>query len=339
MIPYRTRHILRRLAIGALVLALLATAVVLCWFLWLNRYVLYTRDGVSLDFGLDLEFSQGQSPEAPNPGQNIDIYYNEGENAIVPGNSELSQLSGINITEAMLTDNITAVQEQLKNIPAGTQIMLDMKNIRGEFFYNSLLGKQYSKIDTELLELMLRPLRRSGCYLIARVPALRDFWFGLENVQNGIFNPNRYSLWMDDQRCYWLNPKANGTMTYLVQITKELKALGFDEVVFTDFQIPDTEAIYFPSDRAEAINNLAASLVTLCATDTFAVSFQNSQETFILPEGRCRLYIDNALAADAAAIAQRTGIADPDIRLVFLTDRNDTRFEAYGVLRPLEIME
>ena len=337
MIPYRTRHILRRLAIGALVLALLAGAVVLCWFLWLNRYVLYTRNGASLNFNMNMEFPLGQTPENPAPGQNIDIYYNEGENAILPENPELTQLAGINITMSMLNKNFDKVVEKLATLPRGSQVMLDMKNIKGEYFYNSQLGSTYSKIDPDKMEQLIHTLHRSGCYLIARVPALRDYWYGLYHVKYGIFNPNRYSLWMDDQRCYWLNPKSDGTMSYLVQIAKELRNLGFDEVVFTDFQVPDTEAIYFPYDRAEAINSLAASLVTICTTDHFAVSFATNKEDFVLPDGRCRLYIDNATAVNVSSIAERTGISDPDIRLVFLTDRNDTRFEAYGVLRPIEL--
>ena len=49
-IPYRIQRMLKRLvvlaAIALVVLALLA----LCWFLWLDRYVVYTRNGAMLDF-------------------------------------------------------------------------------------------------------------------------------------------------------------------------------------------------------------------------------------------------------------------------------------------------
>ena len=39
--------------------------------------------------------------------------------------------------------------------------------------------------------------------------------------------------------------------------------------------------------------------------------------------------------ADAAIIAQSSGLEDPEIRVVFMTDVHDTRFDAYSVLRPL----
>ena len=337
MIPYRVRSTLRKFAIAALVLLLIAAGVLLCWLLWLNRYVLYTRDGALLDFDLPMEFPQGQLAEPPAPGETIDIYYNEGANVITPESTELTQLSGFYVSGEMLAENFDAVESALKALPTGTPVLLDVKNVRGEFYYTTNLGPGATSVDPARMDKLITYLQQTNHYLIARVPALRDYWFGLNNVDNGIFNPNRWSLWMDADRCYWLNPLADGTLTYLIQIATELRLLGFDEVVFTDFAIPDTQAIYFPDDRVTAINDTAAKLVSVCSTDAFAVSFCNSADTFTLPEGRSRLYLENVAAAQAAGIAQRTGLADPEIRLVFLTDLMDTRFDSYGAMRPLKI--
>lgn len=338
MIPYRFRNALRKLCVTVLVIVLIAAIVLVCWLLWLNRYVIYTRDGVKLNFDLSLDFPEGQLAVPPTPGATIDIYYNEGENVVLPENTELQQLSGIYITGEMLAQDISGIRQQLTALPADTPIMLDVKNIRGEFYYTTSNGKNATAIDTDQMDKLIRELK-SNHYLIARLPALRDYWYGLENVDDGIFNPNRLSLWMDEERCYWLNPTSDGTLTYLVQIAKELRAMGFDEVVFDDFRIPATNAIYFEGDRDEALNNTAASLVTICATDTFAVSFANNTETFLLPEGRSRLYLQDVAAADTAATAERTGFADPEIRLVFLTNLKDTRYDVYGVLRPMDIAQ
>ncbi len=337
MIPYRVRSALRNFSVTLLVLLLIAAGILLCWLLWLNRYVLYTRDGALLNFDLSMEFPQGQLAEPPAPGETIDIYYNEGANVITPESTELTQLSGFYVSGTMLSKNFDAVETALKSVPAGTPVLLDVKNIRGEFYYTTNLGQNASSVDTARMDDLIGYLQQTDHYLIARVPALRDYWFGLNNVDNGIFNPNRWSLWMDSDRCYWLNPLADGTLTYLIQIATELRLMGFDEVVFTDFAIPDTQKIYFPDDRVAAINDTAAKLVNVCSTDSFAVSFSNSADTFVLPEGRSRLYLENVAAAQAAGIAQRTGLADPEIRLVFLTDLMDTRFDSYGAMRPVKI--
>ena len=338
MIPYRFRNALRKLCVTVLVIVLIAAIALICWLLWLNRYVIYTRDGVKLNFDMSLEFPEGQLAVPPTPGATIDIYYNEGENVVLPENTELQQLSGIYITGEMLAQDIAGIRQQLKTLPAEIPVMLDVKNIRGEFYYTTSSGRNAAAIDTDQMDGLIRDLKTNH-YLIAKLPSLRDYWYGLENVDDGIFNPNRLSLWMDEERCYWLNPASDGTLTYLVQIAKELRAMGFDEVVFDDFRIPSTDAIYFEGDRDEALNHTAASLVTICATDTFAVSFANNTETFLLPEGRSRLYLQDVSAADAAAVAERTGFADPQIRLVFLTSMKDTRYDVYGVLRPMDIAQ
>ena len=336
MIPYRTRRVLGKLGMTALVLLLFFAVVLLCWFLWLNRYVLYTRTGAVLDFGLSGEISGGETAKPLTPGVEIDIYFKEGENMILPENMELSKLSGICITQAMLESNPAGVQAFVSALSADTPVMVDMKSIKGEFFYHTELGKNHPKIDPDAVEEIIAQLRKTNHYLIARVPALRDYSFGLANVNSGIFNPNQMSLWMDDKSCYWLNPKAQGTMTYLLQIGTELQALGFDEVVFTDFEVPNAN-IYFEGDKVQAVCDLANTLVKSCATETFAVSFQRSAENFRLPDGRSRLYLENVPASETGTVLEQLGLEKGESRLVFLTELMDTRFDEFSVLRPAPI--
>ena len=139
---------------------------------------------------------------------------------------------------------------------------------------------------------------------------------------------------MDSDGCYWLNPTSSGTLSYLIQITNELKGLGFDEVVFYDFRFPETTGIVYTRDKTEALTTAAKTLVSSCADDAFGVSFVGNAD-FPLPEGRCRLYVENVQPSAVAGIAEQAGLTDPQIRLVFITTLHDTRFDKYGVLRPL----
>ena len=83
------------------------------------------------------------------------------------------------------------------------------------------------------------------------------------------------------------------------------------------------------------MNQAAADLVLTCPTETFAVSFLLDSISLRLPEGRCRIYLENAAAADAASLAAQVNAADPAAQVVFLADSHDTRYEAYGILRPI----
>ena len=180
-------------------------------------------------------------------------------------------------------------------------------------------------------------LLSSDLYLIARLPALRDYDFGLNNVSCGLPKKDgNGSLWLDDTNCYWLNPTKEGTLEYLSRQVLELRLMGFDEVVFTDFRFPRTEKITFEGDKEQSIAEAAASLVEKLTTEGFFLSFQSEEVTFVLPEGNSRLYLSDIPAAEVSTIAEQALVQDSKLQLLFLTTVNDTRFDDYCVLRPLE---
>lgn len=342
MIPFRTRRLLRRILVSVLVLALIAAVVLGCWVLWLNRYVIYTRDGAKLDFDLAPELTPGNPAVAPTVGEPVDIIYQE--NSGIEGETDyaLTQLTGVYADAQALTENFAATAETLKKLSADTVIMLDVKNVRSEFFYPTALGRNASGIDPEQLKTLIAELKETDHYLIARLPALREYWYILddetERVSYGLpRSGGNGALWLDESGPnYWLDPGSEGTLNRLREIITELKSLGFDEVVLDDFRFPDTDRISYGGDQENAIRDAAALLVKVCATDRFAVSFAGTDPTFPLPEGRSRLYLREASAAQLADLAAQTGLENPETRLVFLTEALDTRFDDYGVLRPAD---
>lgn len=331
ILPYRARCTLRRVGVVLLALALLAIVFFVCWLIWLSRFIVYTRDGVRLDFSLPEDVSIGQIYQPGEPEEKIPIIYGD---ELSQESAALAQLNGYYVDTAALQGGIDKVKAQIQALPAGTPVMLDVKSIYGRFYYSSTVSEaRPDSIDVQAMDELIRYLRNSDKYLIAQVPALRDYLYGLNHVSDGLPVAGGY-LWMDTQGCYWLNPLRSGTLSYLSQIATELKNLGFDEVVFSHFYFPATDKIVFAQDKAEALATAAKTLVTSCATDSFAVSFV-SNTSFALPEGRCRLYLENAEPANVANLAAQTGLPDPAIQLVFLTDLHDTRFNDYSVLRPL----
>ena len=327
-IPYRTRRVVKHTAVILLIVSLAVALVATCWFVWLKRYIVYTRDeGAVLDMGLSAQIGAGEEAIPPAQQETVSIYYNEGDNAINTS-KDLSQFAGYYADIAAVQAGVANVQEQIKALPVDTPVMLDVKNPRGYFFYSSAVSpNRDSKVDIVAMDELIRQLDASGRYLIARLPALRDRDYGLHNVSDGVFDSRGAYLFQDEGGCYWLNPSRQGTLSYLVQIATELRNLGFDEVVFDDFCFPDTKYKSFDGDETQALITAANTLVKSCATESFAVSFVQ-EATFTLPEGRSRLYIQNAAAAEAAALAQLTGLSDPAVRLVFLTQVHDTRFDA-----------
>ena len=344
-IPYRIRRALVRLCITAGVLTLLCIVAFAAWMLWLNRYVIYTDEGARLDFGLSLDFSQGQIAQPPAPGPEISISYgNTDELTGLPAGS-LKQMEGWVVTTDMLSSkNLAATQTALEALPAGSTVLLDVRNVRGEFFYTSALGRKPDGVDVVAVTGIIRDLQDKGCYLIARFPAFRDRWYFLEDEMGRVpyglpRKDGNGSLWEDTSikglSHYWFNPASTGTQHFLVQIVTELRTLGFDEVVFSDFRFPNTDKVKFSGDKTEALNEAAKTLVQACATDSFAVSFTGTH--FTLPQGRTRIYLENVAAADIPTVTAELTLENPAAQLVFLTDTMDTRYTAYGVLRPLDV--
>ncbi len=332
-IPYRTKRLLLRLGTAALFLLLAAALIWACWAVWLGRFVVYGRDGARLDLNRSAEDIQGVTALAPAQDETVAIYYNEGENQL-GSSKELAPISGYYVTAQELEEDLSAVHGKISKLERGSAVMVDVKGITGNFFYDSTVSTdRNSYIDPAAMGQLIEDLNTAGMYTIARLPAFRDFNYGLHHVPDGLPTAGGY-LWMDDSRCYWLNPASQGTITYLTQIITELKGLGFDEVVLYDFRFPDTQSIVFSGDRAEAIAQAASVLATTCAQPGFTLSFVGDA-SFPLPGEYSRLYVENAAPAEAAGIAQQTGLEKPDIHLVFLTELHDTRFDTFSVLRPL----
>lgn len=330
-IPYRTQRVLKQIVLIALVVAVLLATVWFCWLLWVQRYIVYSADGsVRLNFDLP-PISTG---ELASPPDDPDIPIRFDQNDEMLGATEFAQLKGYYVESSELQD-ISAVKSQIQSLPAGTAVMIDVKSIQGAFYYSSTVGSaRSSKINTEQFDDLLATLKRSNLYTIARLPALRDYTYGLNHVPDGVHHSSGGYLYMDDNGCYWLHPGSQGTLTYLTQIIMELKNLGFDEVVLDDFCFPETTSILINGDKAELLTRAASVLLSACATDNFAVSFVKSAD-FTMPEGRSRMYLKGLDAAQAANAAQNSGVSDTAVKLVFLTELHDTRFDVYSVMRPL----
>ena len=56
---------------------------------------------------------------------------------------------------------------------------------------------------------------------------------------------------------------------------------------------------------------------------------------FTIPDGRTRLFIKNVGPKNVDAVVAKLNLVSPDSKLVFMSNTNDTRYDAYGVMRPI----
>ena len=340
-LTYRTKRRLQRAGLIGLPLLLVVILAAFCWVIWLERYVVYTREGATLKFELVEKPGSGQLAQPPSADETVPIYVNEGLDAI-DLNAALQQISGYYIDSDTLQGGAASVRDTVSTLPAGTAVLLEVKTIWGQFNYSTgVSNATYSnRVDLEQVDKLISDLHSRNLYAVAVLPAFRDRYFFLINNRNtscGLAVKNKGYLWQDDDNCYWFDPSDRDTVSWLQQIIEELRSLGFNEVVLTEFRIPQTDSIVFSEDRDETIKKVAQTLVTSCATDTFAVSFMAADASFPMSEGRTRLYMENVGPKNVGLVAAQLNLEDPQAKLVFMATTNDTRYDEYSVVRPISM--
>lgn len=331
-ISYRNRIRLRSGLIAALILVVVLAAAGIGIFLYLARYIVYTPDGARLDFSAgDTKslFDTTFQVERPAPVPGADLVEDTGPKEP----QTITRISGFYADGDMLTD-VAALRAALQNITTPAAVLLDVRSIYGNFYYPSRLeGAQTSTlINAQEVGSLIQELSANGSvYLIAWLPALRDPAFALMHQTCGLSLPSG-ALWMDSEGCYWLDPASDQVVGYLEQTALELRSLGFDEVVFDDFYIPDGAAVYYKGNPADAVSEAARRLQA--NLDGIAVSY-STRNADLAPYAEHIFLKENdgaQVSALAAPFAEAfTPLSD---HLVFLTGSRDTRFEEYCVLRP-----
>lgn len=331
----------RRAKIALIVIGITAAVFMLfclCRFIYLQRFLVYTDQEVSLNYDQDLGKLQTQT--TPTWSQD-DLQIITEEPVIQTSsisNLPLQTLQGYYITTQMLLDmdTVTAALERTGELPK--TLMLDLKSIYGNFYYSSdTAGAMTSSADIHAVDSLIAELgSRDDLYLIARIASLSDTNFALANQSCGL--PLRSgALWMSSDGCYWLDPMEEDVQNYLVSIASELAYMGFDEIVFDDFRIPDSQNIIYNSEMTREEAAGAAAEAIRAKLNDLSVRISFSSENPLVAENSDRVFLvtnDGSAVADLVKQVKDT-VDDPSAEIVFLTPSRDTRFDGYGILRPL----
>ena len=334
---YRNKRQAKKVLIVLAILAALIFSVCLIRFIYLQRYLVYVGDQVTLDFEQDL----GREPRPDPPswaGTPVEIIMEAPvEQEVASTDTPMTKLRGYYITMDML-QNVDKVTEEINKLENPQAILMDLKSIYGNFYYSSgTYGATKANADIDAIDRLIESLAaRDHLYLIARIPSLSDNNFALANQSSGL--PLRSgALWMDRHACYWLDPMSTTVQEYLASIAEELAAMGFDEVVFDQFEIPGSENIVYSSElsREEAAAEAANALKTMLENTPIRVSFGSSNEQVAAHSDRIYLATNDGSSVASLVESVKEPMEDPSVQIVFLTASRDTRFNDYGVLRPV----
>lgn len=320
---YRNKRALRRALFIAGGVLLLLLALYISRFVYLQRYITYSDSGAKLDYSQKIR-PTGQTPEALDPEQYpFEIIVDTTPQSSGDADTR-KQFSGYYITTRMLAKDVDAVRKALNELDGLTTVMIDVKSVFGYYYYSSeQTGAQTADADIQAVDALIADLtKRSGLTVIAHVPAFSEPLYAFEHQSDSLA---LYSgaLWMDEQRCYWLNPNSTAVQGLLSSIAIELSGLGFDEVVFDDFYVPASDAIAWNAavSKEDAILNAAKNIVDNLEGVGIHVSFGSTSPA--LAAYGYHLFDRTDDPADVMDVmdAMQDAMEDIPAQLVFVTTR------------------
>ena len=183
-----------------LAVLLAAALLLLCRFLYLSRYVVYSGNEAYLDF--DRTLSATRDPQmAQNPEDYPFTTLIASQSPDEPQTQQRSKIQGYYITTNMLSDGVDAVRAALDAANDYDAVMIDVKSVFGNYYYRSKLsGVQIAtSADIDAVEALIRELTaRTDLTVIARVPAFSEpnYAFAHQNQALALYSG---ALWMDEK--------------------------------------------------------------------------------------------------------------------------------------------
>ena len=324
---YRNKRFLKRAALIALLAVLLIALLIIARISYLGRFVVYSPDGVYFDKTQKLSRTDETAPaqdDGEYPFETVLSAASDEEDT----SPAAVQLHGYYISTTMLA-------------AAGdyNAVLLDVKSPLGNFYYSTdIADAQTADADISACDALIQELTgRSDLIVIARVPTFSDPNFVSKHYSSALTTRSG-DLWMDERRCYWMRPDSIDAQSYLAAIALELDALGFDEVLFDNFYVPDDSSIVWDT---EAITQVAA--LETCAENLQAnltgssIRLALGTEVSSVAQYASRVFITTEKANDVTRITQEMTdvLSNPSTQLVFITTSHDTRFDSSGLIRPL----
>ena len=299
-LSYRNRILLKKwLRIGLILLVVLLICAILL-LIYLEPYMVYDREGAHLVMEKEIPVeTQGVAETRPVITDPKIVYGNT-----IVKETNLAGMENYYITTDMLQD-AEKVLNAVKELEGPSAIMVQMKSSYGNFYYDTQSkGLSIADVDTETISKIISYLDKGNFYLIAEIPAFNDSSYALSHNSCGLPMDGGI-LWADENYHYWLDPSDTAVLNYLKEIGQELYSMGFDEIAFSDFWIPND------------------------------ASFVSSDLSFPISDCTGRLYIPELSGAEVEPYVQAFSSAKNLKEIVFLSGSKDSRFESKAVMRPL----
>ena len=232
-----------------------------------QKYIRYEKDGLYLDFteselqSSEEEDDDEQSVLAP-PVTDAQIVvsmpdYSQMESMVT---SRLKDIQALYVSREKMTAQNLAYYPSILAESANkyNSLVLNIKSEDGTLrYYSSIpMVDSYGVNGTENIKEAIGKLKEQGLWMIAEVSCLGDSAMAMRNSPISLKNANGGVL--TDEVSSWLDPYNTVTREYVVELMKELKEMGFDEVLLTNVSLPAEMTIAYSQPMSATPDSVSA---------------------------------------------------------------------------------
>lgn len=352
---YRGRSKTRTFLTVVAVLLAIVLVLAVGFFLFAQRYIVYTDDGQA---HLELPFLQKDTPTPPAaPAQSQGIVIITPTPAPTP--TPDPTVKAVWLLRESITDG--TVDEQVEEA-GGNAVVFNMKADDGTLGYVSDLPQAiaFGASDAKTgLNDDIRAITAGELYTVARVSCFKDNKAPRMDNSLAIKTNSGYN-WQDPEGRRWMNVTVPEAREYVIGVCRELAGLGFDEILLENSGYPTEGNLHYIKkgtayDTANLTDPVAEFYEEIAkAMEEYPgvkLSFSagagvlsgegdlSGQTPELLGQYAQRLYVPAPEKAGgyAAALA-RTGLEETQV--IYITDVEEAQTASFGTLvKPWEVPE
>ena len=247
-------------------LVVIAIALAVWLFYYLQRYIVYDKDGLRLDLSAQREeiLNPGAAAEvtAPPAAERVDVEivveqrdYSE---ILTDAGNNLRPIHAVFVPAKDVTENtLKFYAGRMGDFDA---LVLELKAEDGFLRWRSGVAAADSFAVNGELELreLIEPLKEQGVYLIAQLSALTDGAMALRNAPIALKSAATGQAYTDADGRAYLDPYSDSTRAYLLALVTELQNMGFDEVLLDGVVCPESDALEFSKRMTQTPDSVTA---------------------------------------------------------------------------------
>lgn len=145
-------------------------------------------------------------------------------------------------------------------------IVIDIKDYSGKVSFElndpDLKALNVSEHRIPDIDSFIEELHQKGIYVIGRVAVFQDPYLSIEKPEMAVKRKDNGEVWKDNKGISWIDAGSEEYWKYIVALSKESYARGFDEIQFDYIRFPsdgDMENITYPFSEGKKKSDVLAS--------------------------------------------------------------------------------